>query len=548
MVKPYPPIRTYSTEKTESNPAMLLHGLRFFTDQTVAELLVEMLLVASSPKKIGDKVLSQEQIFPERAFLQSWPQGETLKYATKARLNLKLFAFLSASKLETRHKSHRQHYRDLVSEMRKPKHLDVSGTIDKEQVLETLQNLFLGFQGVGGDRTWCAQAFIPISRSVLAAETLWNESQAERDEPGTWENVLSQYHRFFSMNRHRFLARGGELLYLHLCNALSQDTQVIQSWCRDAGLSASSPDYDPEYLCTHLHNALNAVLDSCPETIGRLATFIDTGIDTATSAVTDADKREDRYAECAWCPAEGWPEGLLFATELLRICSADIDPIKKIELMEVGCAMQVLRALCAQSARYVPWATADGDAGPLNYVWVLSDAEGQDKIVKQVSRRSVKTVQKLLFEAIRYPEIRAKVASTGKADELYKEADTRYSHKYFLTLAKRIGLIVPRRGSGARFTLNETLLRFLVLALIGPGRRVTYETFKNMLFAHYGIAIDAGKVNRASPWGGAPQVSSLDGYGDTWLLKMLDEAGVLVRLSDAHSLVINPFSSGDKPV
>jgi hypothetical protein len=544
MVKPYPPITTVGDEDL-SNPAMLLFGSRFYTDQTVSELLVELLLVASSPKKIGDLSLQLDQIFPERQILLQWPDKQPLKYAAKARLNLKLFSFLGASKLETRHDTHRQHYRELLSEMEKPHYLQ-PGSIETDEVLRTLENLFLGFQGVGGDRTWCAQAFIPISKSMLAAETLWNDTEARINNPDSWDQILTKFHTYFSLNRHRFLARGGELLYLQICNALSQDIKVVQDWCSHAGINFNSREFDPEQLREQLQRQLNEVLNSCPTTIDRLAEFIDMGIDSQTAAVTDHGRGGERFTECDWCPAESWPEGLLFAVELVRICSADIDPIKRIELLEIGCAMQVLRSLFAQSARYVPW-TQDMEeyAGPFKYLLVLSDPEGRDKTIKQVSRRNVKTLQKLIFDAIRHPDIAAIVARSNRFEALYKEADTRYGHKFFITLAKRLGLIIPKRGAGARFVLNELLLRFLVMALIPPGKRVTYETFKDLIFTHYGMAVDNTRIGNACQWSGTEQISSLPGNTDSWLFKMLDEAGVLVRLSDSHSLVINPFAAGE---
>ncbi|MFB3789514.1 MAG: hypothetical protein ACE15F_24415 [bacterium] len=79
------------------------------------ELLIELLLVATSPKKVGDRGRMQEGLLPDLELLRSSDFNGELKYAPKARLNLKLFAFLGASKLETRHKSHRQHYSDLIS-------------------------------------------------------------------------------------------------------------------------------------------------------------------------------------------------------------------------------------------------------------------------------------------------------------------------------------------------------------------------------------------------------------------------------------------------
>ena len=54
MPNPYPPIKhSFQMAKTEdANPAIQLFGRRFFSDQTVAEFLIEFLLVATSQKKL----------------------------------------------------------------------------------------------------------------------------------------------------------------------------------------------------------------------------------------------------------------------------------------------------------------------------------------------------------------------------------------------------------------------------------------------------------------------------------------------------------------
>ena len=117
MVEPFPPIQREMLRRggEDRNPAVQLFGRRFFADQTVPELLVELLLVASSVKKIGGSLLDSSQVFPNFELLNAWPNSVYLEYAPKARLNLKLFAFLGASKLETRHESHREQYRKLLS-------------------------------------------------------------------------------------------------------------------------------------------------------------------------------------------------------------------------------------------------------------------------------------------------------------------------------------------------------------------------------------------------------------------------------------------------
>lgn len=544
MPRPFPSI-TLQNEVMggeDFNPAIQLFGRRFFADQTVAELLIELFLIATSAKKIGASDISESLPLPDLEQLQNWPSNESLKYAPKARLNLKLFAFLGASKLETRHETHMQHYQDLVTSLKQPDKLGISTSMDVDEVLKTLENLFLGLQSVGGQRTWCAQAFLPISKRLIAAETLWNDTQARRRNDLTWSAITEGFLQFFSFNKHRFLARGGELLYLQLCNALRQDSQSVRKWLYEAGIGCTAEESDTATLHRNLQIALVAVFDACPETVGKLATFLDSGIDAETAENTDFTRDgSPRLASCGWCPEETWREGTIFAVELLRICQALIDPIERIELLEIACALQLLRSLCAQSARYGRNARVQADAaGPLQYIWALSDPDGRNSVTKQISRRNLNAIQRMIYEALRDPAVRMHHNATD-----YKEADKRYGHKLFLTVAKRIGLVVPKRGAGARLVLNDKLLRCMVLGTIRPGARVTYESFKGLLMAHYGVAVDAGAIARSCRWTGTAELSTLGGITDSWLVEMLDASGMLIRLSDSFSLVVNPFGPGD---
>jgi len=559
MVEPFPPIRLKRKLRSEedANPAIQLFGRRFYADQSVAEFLVELLLVMSSTKRIGDSEIPESSVFPERDLLCAWPDGKPLEYEAKARLNLKLFSFLGASKLETRHESHRQHYRELLQELRDRLVISSGSTrVDAEDVLRTLENLFLGFQGVGAQRTWCAQAFVPVCREVLGAETIWNNTQAARDSVEDWSEVLDGFLRYFSLGRHRFLARGGEVLFLQLCNALRQDSETVDRWLVCSGLSPSEEERDPRKLHVALSKAFEGVLSACPDTVGRLADFIDRALDPETSGVTDTYRGRPRDSDCGWCPSESWPEGYLFAVDLLRLCEAQLDPIDRLELLSTACAMQVLRSLCAQSARYVPG--GDGrraKRGTLGFIWAVSDPEGQHPIVKQISRRCVKENQRLIHDAIRHPEILEVVEEQEKRHKRqgkhWKEpyggpngADSRYGHKLFLSLAKRIGFIVPKRGPGARFIVNDRLLQYLVMTVVRPGKRVTYDTFKAQLYARHGIAVDDGGLGDACEWCGTSRLDTFGGDADAWVVRTLDASGMLIRLSDSCSLVRNPFGGG----
>jgi len=540
MPEQFPPIGL-RTNTHDRNPAIRLFGRRLFVDQTVPELLLEFLLVAVSRKQIGLENEPFETILPEMNRLDSWPNGCGLEYAPKARLNLKLFAFLSASKLDTRHESHRQHYRDLIRDMRSSEHLS-PGSLETAEILRTLENLFLGFQSVGGQRTWCAASFLPITREIIADESIWRETAARAGGVEDWGSAIG----YFSHTQQLFLARSGALLYLQVCNALCQDQAEIQAWANSAGLSLERRESSPLELHAALEHALEAVLDACPETVGRLAEFLDTGVDSETARKTDfqSDTNQPRFSSCGWCPEESWPEGLLFAIEVLRLCEAVIDPIERLEMLEIACAMQVLRSLCAQSARYAPRPVQETDGiGPLGYVWAFSDPAGDQAVIKQISRRNVNAVQRMIHDAVRHPDLHTGLGNLTDRElkRLTDDMDKRYGHKLFLTVAKRIGLIVPKRGAGARFVVNEKLLRFLLLSVLRPGERVTYVTFKKLLLAHHGIAVDDTGLSSSCEWSGTSRLTTLGGKTDEWLIEMLDAAGVLIRLSDSCSLVLNPF-------
>ena len=540
IVNPYPPI---NLGLDDINPAIQLFGSRFFSDQTVLEFLVELLLVAYSPKLLAYSPKNIEdmkpfnKIFPDRDILQNWDKNKSLLYAPPARLNLKLFSFIGASKLETRHESHKKHYNDILNELRN--RIDSDSPGEEDDILRTIENLFLGFQGAGFDRTWCAQAFIPISKNILAGETIWRQTKAKYDLVKDWSEAL----KHFSRSQHIFLARGGELLYLQLCNALRQSSEGIDSSSRLLGISLNETEADPVKLYEALGEAFNEIMVSCPPALDKIALLIDQ-IDGETAQRTDGEMDNERFTKCGWCPEDSWREGYLFAVEFLRVCQAEIDPIERIEMLKLCCAFQVLRSLCTQSARVVPWSKERLNNGNgLRFIWAISSPSGEDSIVKQVSQRNLKAIQQLIYNAIRIPEIKGNVEKYYRktSTDLYKEADTRYGDRFFLSLSKKIGFVVPKKGPGARFVLSDQMIRYLVLVLIRPGERCTLDTFKGLMFAHYGLAIDGKYIQRACAWSDYPALSELEAGNDDWLVQKLRASGFLIHLSDACSLVRNPF-------
>lgn len=541
MPKPYPQI-DLEFNREDANPAIRLFGRRFQSGQTTMEFLIEMLLVAMSPKRVGDVLF--DSLLPAPGFLRTkWTN--TLDYAPRARLNLKLFSFFGASKLDTRHETHRSHLEQLDEQLK----MQIVANVDNtEDILKTLENLFLGFHGVGIQRTWCAQAFLPICKELLASETIWNETNAKRKPPKSWEDVMEHYSPlYFTVNQHRYLARGGEVLYLQLCNALRREPEEVNGWLESNSLSPllTEEERNPVELHAQLEKALNSIFEETPSTLAQLAKFIDREVEIETALITDDNDGGIRWTSCGWCPEETWPESYLFAVELLRICRANVDLIDRIALLETSCCLHVMRSLITQAARY-----SDKESGlPFpSYRFAITDPEGKIKTVKQVSRATVRATSKCIFDGIRHPDIFSQTP-IEKREREYDVANKDYGHKLFDSLGKSIGFIVPRRGPGARFVLNERILQFLVVAL-SPGQRMTYDTFKRAAEVHFGFAFDESALRRANAWATSSSTESFGSTTDDWLAKMLEEAGALRRLSDSCALIENvaaPDSQEKRP-
>lgn len=522
--------------KPQKNPAIQLFGNRMVNDQLPIEFLIELLLVLSSPKQIGDEGSIFLDPLPKMNDLYNWPEKTELRYAPKAHLNLKLFALMGTSRLDSRHKTHRDHFKEILEKLQEK--INTSETGNEQDILRTLENLFRGFQGTGIGRTWCAQSFIPICRGLLSRETIWNETAARHDSPIDWETVIEDKgsSKFFHSDKHIFLARGGEVLYMQLCNALRQNQQEIKQWIRDSEVELEPDEQNPSWLYEELQKEFRNLMNLSPKTLSAIAEFIDSGVESETANATDYVNGNPRFVNAGYCPEDSWREGYLFAVDLLRLCQASMDLVERLQMMEKACGLQVLRNLASQSSRHY--------SNEFRILWpgyrlAISAPDERNSARKRLSRNTAKMTEKLIYRAIRGSDIVLPTEETER-EKILKEADKRYGSKLFVGMAKRIGLLVPRRGAGARFTLNEQLLRLLVMTTVPVGGHLSYDFFKKLLEARHGIVFDAEGFSRANEWIEGIGQMIIGNNADAWLIEMLDSAGLLVQLSDSHALVKNP--------
>lgn len=534
IVSPFPEIET-----EEDNPAILLFGHRYLKDQTELEYLIEMILLFVSEKEVRDskgvgnfRVDSFEKAdrwkgFPDLEQLRKWPEGEPLRYFPSMRFMLKLFAFLGASGVEGRHKSHLQKHADLVANLKNQ--VNAKPSMSKDEVLELLEQVLVGFIGVSGTRTWCAQSFLPVSPRLIAGETIWKKTSGNREPNLSWEQVYKK--GFFTFGNHRFLARGGELLYLQLCNLFRKiDSEDVAEFERKVDYPNTA-----KTLCDRLETNLKKFLTQPPAPVlDRIGKWIESNEGETAVRI----QREEAGATCGWCPEESWPEAYLFAVEMGNICEAMLDPMERIEMLKLCCVFQVLRSLCAQAGRHWPSnPKVRGEDAVQPYTWILTDPDLKEPALKAAGRQNLIRVKAMIHGALRTFDPQ----TNRNGQDTYKNADEQ-GQELFVKLGKKIGLIVPYNGPGARLVLQDNLLRYLVLALVPPGKRMRLNIFLKTLYRHYGAAISGDLLNDAVAWTYPEQQVEAPSEQRRWLEEKLLATGFLIPLSDAVSLIHNPFS------
>ena len=518
------------TNQDDYNPAIRLLGKRFIKDQTILEFLSEFMTVAFSEKWVnGERI---DQPLPSFIQLQEWPQGVPLKYNPPVKLNLKLFALLGVSRVESRHKSHINQFEALAD---KAKQTMTSHNSDDE-ALKLLEDFLQGFQGVGFNRTWCAQSFYPISTAFLTRETIWKEREGRKHSDISWEQTLE---RNFYDGKRSFLARGGELLYLHLCNAFATDPDKIKEFGEK--LLTYEPncllkkELETENVYQDLLQGFSNLKSGYLQPLDELANYIENLDDD-----THQRMKSKKALSCGWCPQESWPEGYLFAVELGRLLNTSLDPVDRIELLMTGCSIHILRSICAQSLRYSGAKKKISET--LGYAWIFTSYGAEFRQNAIASQRNLESMQVMIKDAIYNKELQEH-AQKGDThiDKINRETENKYGHKLFLSLGKHLGIIAPKKGSGARFIMTDKILRYLVIVLVRPGERCTYAEFLQRLFLHFGIAVEGAQLEVSAEWSGLKRENRAIQAG-SWLQEMLRASGFLFYLSDACSIVENPFT------
>ena len=114
------------------------------------------------------------------------------------------------------------------------------------------------------------------------------------------------------------------------------------------------------------------------------------------------------------------------------------------------------------------------------------------------------------------------------------------SIKVYKKLGKRISVIRPINEKSIRFTLNEEILKYLVVSLIKPNTKMTFDRFLDKLYLNYGIIIGNEQLTKIDNKYSNIDLSFLEINKKDFQM-MLKDSGFLRELSDSTSIVENPY-------
>ena len=527
----FAPIAAYDTQikNDEGFVAMNLFGNRFQPDQTELELLSEFLLILSSPKAIKYKNTVADQSFVIRDYLPPLDKideifDSTLMYKPEYKINLKLFSILPNSSKAAPHKSHQAEYNYLQKELKKRLTICAPNIPSPDTLSLILSNLYMGFIGIGENRDWVAQSFLPIHKEFLAGESIWKATKAKKADIEDFQKALP----FFEHKEHLFYARGGEIMYLQILSVLRKTKNEIDNWVKDNKEIENIDiiETDPELIVKKLGEGFNKLLnESCPNSLGEIAKLIN----NLDPVVKESSYDEyTKYINMGWIPLESWTDGFLFIQVLLHIFEASFDMIEKLQMLQNACVLQVLRTMRNSTIRYYKELNLPC---PFSNQIVI-DPKSIDVQFKEISNESLQSLRKGIKQAI---EQKAKeIDFKGQLKNIH----TKYGDKLYLRYAKRLNLVIPYSGGNEHYVLTKSLLTYLVATSIRPNNRVTLHTFLNIIRTRYGFVFDFDGISETSKYLNSKKQITRE-VPESWLIEMLDESGFLISLSDGYSLVEN---------
>lgn len=485
----------------EHNPQIQVYGHRLYKDQTLYEFLLEFLLVFMSPKSEGKNTEYKDIKDSGYYFNVIKDESQQLHYYPTPRMGLKRFIFFNRSDIEKRFEVDKQAL-ELHREHLKQSIKVESSNYDKDFALDVIQDLFYGYNAILGKRSWFAQSLLSLAPEIIFSESIGNKKKRTEGLDYAKDSLL-EIDQKFEFNQHMFMARGGEVYYLHVLQGLNQVEEADR---------------------TEISLKLKEMITSIPQ-LSILAQFIQGEWE---GLVTPGEEYIEDFhyikKNLQAIPKDYESVAKFTVQELKNLLSSELDAFEKVELLGIVVAIQIIRMMTHRSEKILKL--------PKKQAWVLDLTKNLRGSLRKQAVTSYEQLEENVFRAI-FDKYNEETAQSNTITNAAKDTSL-----LIRKLSKDIGLVIPPTGGNMRMSLNENLVKVLVLSLIKPGERLLFTTFLAKCYEHFNIIIGSKEAEKHFE-----KISYLNDFSENEqiFLDLLSNCGFLKNLSDATSIVENPF-------
>ena len=263
----------------------------------------------------------------------------------------------------------------------------------------------------------------------------------------------------------------------------------------------------------------------------------------SNKSIKDELKQE---MECKWITQRYERRSNFAVRELNNLLMCETSEFDKIDLLNTAIVIQILRMMVESSKCIVE------DKEETNPMWLVHvpSISNADNKIKKLAVEEYKNIEECMELSIskmllNNKEVYSENSNSNKkvkSDLTILKKANEDSFKLLRKIGKDIGLITPLRGDNMRFSMNDSIIRFLVLSLVEPETKITLKTFLRKLYTHFGIVIGPEEYSKYV------QENDLDNKDVSFLnynliefQNLLRKNGFLRELSDATSIVENPY-------
>lgn len=473
------------------------------------------------------------------------------KYTRLVRLGLRRFIFYD-EKERNRHDIDDAAIRQLSAALKQ--RVQSGGSDLPQEPLSLTRALLRAFSAVEEQRSWYAKSLFPVHHNLL----FW---QADRNTAKHMH--ASQPDTTVTLTKRNFYARGGEIYYL----ILSAGTQHAPE-CR-----------------VHIADSLRALLNDHYGALGNLAETIE----ATWAQCVSGHGLPEQTGTLGWIPQPDSPLYVTIAEDVATLLQTKRDPIETLDLLAhlIGFHLTCYIYHHARSG-----STTTDSPHPLLLIDALEGADGgvirqcstalfreQEVLIVQRGQQYVHQVVQLWSQqyGIQTPSITTDIWLQAKShfnmprkelpawvDRLQCQLDkgildqTTFIEQFATILfteelkpdfdknfvgvhrklAKGVGFVAPKKGTGERFVLGDTLLKALTLANVSVTRsEMPYGEFLRQLYQRYGLIVGRQEAGQS----GLSERQRLDREyykrNSDALLEKMKRAGLAVEYSDATAMV-----------